>query len=457
MSGRNETSALKANSVSFLESLAQTIGVLAPSAGLALVIPLVFAKAGNATWVVFVCTLVAFLFLVAVFRIFATRSASAGSLGSFGELAFGKWGRILASWTYLVTLVYAISAAVPAVTYYIDLLVYDVSGFTLSGWENALSMGATAAVAAAIGYRGIKLSTDLMMVIECLSLSGIMLLVARAFFREPHWVDAAQFHVHGLAGSHFRLAFVAAFFCLSGFETVTALGEETRQATRTIPRVIVCCIAPIGLLYIIVAYGLVTIFHHGPTSLDQTDAPFEVLANSTGMPWLGIVVSAGIGLSFFASILGCINAGARVLYDMAKNGVIWPGCGRVDPDYGSPYVGIAIVAGLGMAVPLSVFACGTSLADCMSYLLQLCCLAYVAAYGFVALAAPIFLWRIKSLTALDLGFSIGAFLILCTVGVMNLIPVPPSPWNLLPYVFAGSVAAGIGAILLYRTRRPLSS
>ncbi len=447
------SSSLRANSLSLFEGIAQSIGGIAPSGGIAVIIPLVFAKAGNATWMMFLPMVVGFLLLGAVFRIFARRTASAGGLGGFGELAFGKWGGIVLGWTYIVALLSSVADGAPQAVYYADALIHELSGAPPPLGLDLFLIVATLALAAGIAYRGIKLSTDLMLWIECLSLGAMILLVACALVREPHWIDAAQFHARDLRGDSIPLAVVVAFLSLGGFESVTTLGEEARHATQTIPRVILCCVAPMSLLYIAMAYCLVLIFHHSPVPLDQTEAPFEIVAHAVGLPWLGLVVSVGVFLSFFAMVLGCLNAGARALYDLAKKSDFWPRFGRVQPRYASPASAIFLLAAVGLAIPLLVMATGTSLGDCIAYLTQWSSLAFIGAYVLICIAAPVYLYRIKALDFSSVAVSVASLLILCAIGSLNVYPVPPWPWNILPYASAALVATGIGATLLYQATR----
>jgi amino acid transporter len=191
-SDENWVSSLRANSVSFLESIAQAVGTLAPSAGIAILVPMVFAKAGNATWLVFLAILLAYLLLAGVFRIFATRSATAGGLGHFAELAFGRWGGVLVSWLYILTLIFTLACPLVSAVYYMGVLVHDYNGYTPVGWWNMAILFGMVATAVAIVYLGIRFSSNFMLVVEVLSLGGMGFLALDAFLREPHWIDAAQ-------------------------------------------------------------------------------------------------------------------------------------------------------------------------------------------------------------------------------------------------------------------------
>jgi amino acid transporter len=446
----NAKSSLNAESLSPIESFAQTIGGMAPSAGLAVVIPLVYAKAGNASWLMFIPMLVGFLLLAFVFRIFATRTASAGGLGAYGELAFGKWGGIIISWTYIIALMSSIANGAPAAAYYIELLFQKFGAGVPSPCWNVVLMIAVVSAAIIVAYRGIKLSTDVMLAMECISLGGMMVLICYGLIREPHLVDKTQFKFDHLSAQNVQLAIIVAFMSLSGFETVTALGEEAKRPTHTIPKVILYCIVPVGVFYVLATYSLVLIFHKSPVALDQTDAPFQVLADVLHVTWLGDLVSMGVLLSCFALVLGCLNACSRILYDLSKKGNFWPQYSHTNDISSSPYASIFLLGSIGLAVPLVVLSLGVSLVDCIAYLTQLASFAYIACYISISISAPVFLWRIGALKVRDFCLAASALLILGTAAFFNCYPVPPWPWNVVPYLFFGAVVIGIVSTIIYR-------
>jgi amino acid transporter len=251
-----------------------------------------------------------------------------------------------------------------------------------------------------------------------------------------------------------RLGFILAFMSLTGFETVTTLGEESKQALRTIPRAIATCLGPVGLLYLLMAYVLASAFHGSQVSLDQSNSPFDRLAAEAGWPAFSTAISIGVALSFFACLLGCLNAAARILYSLALEGRAWKPFARVHPRNATPARAIAYLSALVVAIPPALIACGVSLGDCVAYLSQLAAIGFVVSYFWVCLAVPFYLRRLGALTA---GYGAAAA---CALGILgyalfsSVYPPPPSPWEILPYVFAGVVALGVAASFRRRPRAP---
>ena len=71
---------LRQEYLSFPEVLAQSIANIAPTASPAFVIPLVYASAGNGTWLAYLIATIGLILISFNINEFARRSASVGSL-----------------------------------------------------------------------------------------------------------------------------------------------------------------------------------------------------------------------------------------------------------------------------------------------------------------------------------------------------------------------------------------
>lgn len=80
---------LRRNYLSALENVVQAVGTMGPAATLGTVIPLLIAKTGNGTWLLFLGILAVFILISININVFASRFASAGSLSSYAEKGLG--------------------------------------------------------------------------------------------------------------------------------------------------------------------------------------------------------------------------------------------------------------------------------------------------------------------------------------------------------------------------------
>lgn len=441
---------LEGGRLTFVESVAQTLGSMAPSGGVALLIPLVFVNSGNGTWLLFVPVVLGYMLLAANVNAFASRTASAGSFTAYAEMGLGPGAGILAGWTYFMTLVFAVGSAAPSAAYYAAQVAAGL-GFSLPGAVVVAGSAAFAVAAWWAARRDISLSTDMMLGAECISL-GAMVAVALLFFiRTGRWIDPDQLRLVNVRADGLRLGMVLAFMGLTGFESVTTLSEEAKQPLRAVPRAIVTCIVPIGLLYLVMAYAIVAAFRGSGLDLGTSLMPFDHMAREAGWPRLAVVVSAGVALSFFACMLGCMNAAARILFSLSRQGRFFAFFGAVHARNRTPSRAISLVAVLGAGVPLAVIAFGARIEDCMGYVSQLAGLGFISTYLITCAAAPFFLRRQGVLRGRHVAVAAAGFGIFGFALAGSLYPAPPSPWNLLPYFFGCSVAAGV---VLTWLRRP---
>ena len=86
----------------------------------------------------------------------------------------------------------------------------------------------------------------------------------------------------------------------------------------------------------------------------STNSPLsDLIARYLGTGF-SIVMLLCMAVSFFTSTLGCVNAGARVLFTMSRDGMLCPSLGRVNRKKQYPYVGLNVfVAVITMMIAVS--------------------------------------------------------------------------------------------------------
>jgi hypothetical protein len=79
----------------------------------------------------------------------------------------------------------------------------------------------------------------------------------------------------------------------------------------------------------------------------------------------------------------------------------------------------------------------------MAYGAQLASLGFISTYLWACASAPFFLRRRGALRWHHVAVSVSALGIFGFALAASVYPAPPAPWNVLPYIFAGTVAAGV--------------
>jgi amino acid transporter len=434
---------LRRNYLSAVENLAQSIGTMGPVATIGTILPLLIYTSGNGTWLLFLGVLVAFCLISANISVFASHIASAGSLSAFAQQGLGHWGGRLTGWSYVVALIFVATSSAVSSAYYLAVILTRFTG---------RPFGAAGLIALTVlvvllawwpAHHDIKLSTELMLGAECFSVLLISAILLIAMFRSHHWVDASQLRLQGTHFSTYQLGFVLAFMTLAGFESATTLGEEAKSATSTLPRVMLWCILPVGLLFAGSIYCMTVLSHSLNLALNQTDAPLDMIAHSIGLPALGWLSSLGMAISCFGCSLGGFNAGSRVVYSMARDGEFAKYFEAVHPVNGTPYRALALLAVISIVVPSVTIAAGVSMADAMNYLMQIASFGFIGAYLMVSVAAPVYLAAKDRLGFGHVTLAVVTLPILGAVLLMSLVPVPQGPSRFLPYIFAALLAASI--------------
>jgi amino acid transporter len=433
---------LRANYLSGLENVAQTLGTMAPTGTLGVTLPLVIGLSGNGSWLLMAGVVGIYLLVSVSVNAFATRSASAGGLGTFAGLGLGPRAGTLTKWIYFGAMLFSAAGCAPSAAYYACLVISRAAGIPDTPLLGAAVTALVVAAAWWTAFRDIKLSIDVMIVIEAASLALMFAIALLAMHGSGSWVDRPQLSLEGAGPRSLGAGLVLAFVTMAGFESATTLGEEARQPSRSIPRAITACVLPVGLLYIVMTYVLVGLGRRYGIALEQLDAPFDTIARANGHPHLGTASSVGVALSYFACTLGSVNAGARTLYSLSGEGLFVASVGRAHPVNATPHRAIAIIAAFSVALPAAMLGAGVSLVSCIVIITQLASLGFIATYLMVCLAAAFYLAREGRLRWAALGASVLALVLLAGVLVQSFYPAPPFPACELPFIFAAVVAAG---------------
>lgn len=445
---------LRRNYLSFPEVVAQSIGTIAPSGTPGLVIPVVFATAGNGTWLAYIFATIALLIVGLQINVFSKRIATPGSLYIYVAHGLGPLVGVIAGWALLIGYVFTASAVILG-TVSTTLAFAHQIGIEASAVGVVLALSIVALVVAWwFAYRDIKLSTRVTLGIEFTTLVLILLTVVIFFLHRGSIVDQAQTGLQDVHFDQLRLGLVLAFFSFVGFESATVLGTESQQPRRYIPRAVITSVVGVGLIFIISSYGLVAGFHGVDPGLDKSDAPLTVLAQSFGGGFVGILISAGVALSFFACILGSINAGARVLYTLSHHGLFHNSARATHLAHASPHIAVTVVGIVALAFSLALTIAGYGILDAYGILGSIATYGFLVAYGLVTIGAPVFLRRRGELRPWHVVSAVAALILLVVTLAGTVYPVPAWPYNVLPYVFLILLAIGVAYFLALRQLAP---
>jgi amino acid transporter len=440
---------LRRGVLSPVETLAQSVSTIAPTATPVATIPLVCALAGNGTWLAYVLATCAILLVALCVSKFARYSASPGSLYSYASMVLPPALGATAAWSLLLAYVATGSSVIGGFYHYANLLLRDATGHGTSAVLLAISV---TGISIWIAWRDLKISARLMLWIEAASMSLVLIVVVLVLVRHGMHLDWQQLQLRGMTGSGLRLGLVMALFSFVGFESATTMGAEARNPLKTIPRAVIQSALLAGVIFIICAYTELLGLRSAGDDLGASQAPMRVLAVVGGVPFLGVLIDIGALVSMFACTLACITAAARVLLLMSHNSLAHRSLRVTHARNETP--GRAIVAtGIAAVLPAAILAArGASGLDVYGWMGSLATYGFIVAYALVSIALPRYL---RNQGAFRPGAQIVPWLAsfamaLALVG--NLYPVPEGPYGRLPYLYLAYLAAGL-LWFFWNTRR----
>ena len=431
-----------------METLGQSISTIAPSTSPTMTIPLVFAVAGNGTWLAYLLATLSVLLVALCIRSFAKDSASPGSLYVYCTATLPPLAGVLTAWALLIAYIATGSSVIGGFVNYGMVVLETLTPYhAQTTLTPALLAVFVTALSLWIAYRDVRISARLMLYIEATSALFIAIVLVALFFRQGLHFDVQQFTLKGASVQGIRLGMVLALFSFVGFESATTLGHEAVKPLHTIPRAVLQSAILCGLFFILAAYGETLGYRPTGLSLGDTSAPFHLLSGMVGIPILGPLVDIGVLVSMFAATLGCITAAARVLLRMSQNGLCHTALCRIHIRNRTPHFAVLLTATLAGLPAAILSARGASGSDIYGWMGSFATYGFITVYGLVAIAMPIALYRKHRLGPAPLALSILATAAMLLALEGSLYPIPPRPYSWLPYLYLACI---IGALLWHR-------
>src|SRR4051794_38483769 len=185
---------LRGGTLSFTETLAQSIANIAPTATPAINLQLVFASSGNGTWFTYVLATLGLVFIGVCINQFARQSATPGSLYAYVVKGLGPTAGFIVGWAlilaYLTTGIATIAGSANYATTLCDKVDLHIGPYPLY-----------AILAAAIwftAYRDVRLSARMMLLLEVVSVGLILTLGGLLLSRQGFRLDREQLTLAGM-------------------------------------------------------------------------------------------------------------------------------------------------------------------------------------------------------------------------------------------------------------------
>jgi len=426
---------------------------IAPSAVIAFGPAAMAASAGNGAWFSFFLGTLIALVIAYCIVIFARRRAGVGSLYSLVRPVLGPAGSFVTGWALFIGVVAIASGSLAGAGFFVAQT-FGIDALNSMGGQIALDIVILIG-ALYLTMAGARRSARVSATLEVISISLILIILIIIYFKSGHVFDTAQLSLSGATVGGVVFAIVLAILGFVGFESAAALGEESQDPFRSIPRAVVGSALLAGFLYIFATYTQVAQFKGGAAALAKSGSPMDDLTAQWGLAFLQPAMNFGFAASFIAVVMACITVGSRILFGMGNEGVIPAWFGKAHPRHRTPSNAILAVAPLVIIPTVLVLLAGTAPLGATTYIDTVGVFGYMLAYALVCVGAPLFLKSLgtKGLAAAWVAGIVG-LASLAYVFYRNVWPVPPSPFNQLPYWFMAALVIGLAGYAVVFVRNP---
>jgi amino acid transporter len=435
----------------FWEAVALSIGIMAPTAAMALNGVAPAGLIGRAVPLAFLFAAIAIALISYSFVRLTKYFTHAGSTYALAGATLGPRAGFFAGWVLLATYSCFIAANIAEIGLF-GTAFLDGAGIWSSPEWIGLSLIA-AALVWLLAYGDVKFVTRALLSFEGISVAAIVILIVVIFVKviggsAPNGQDFTLKPFVPASGVGIgAIAFASVFGLLSygGFEGAATLGEETNNPHRNIPLAIAAAVGFCGVFYTIVMLAQSLGFginDAGIKAFSTSGAPLGDLSKQYVGNWMQDVINFGATLSAFASCLGCAAGASRILFALGRDGFITRRLGDASARTGAPANALAVVMAFGIAVAVILRINGTTSTNVFFYLGTIGVLAMLVAYFVIQAGAAKFLhldrrepqWRV-----VFIGLATAAIVYTMYKQVW---PRPPHPYNIFPYLILAWAAAG---------------
>jgi amino acid transporter len=402
----------------------------------------------------FLFALIGVLFVSYAFAQLTKEVSHAGSVYALTGFTLGARAGFLAGWALLGTyLCFTVASSAEVGLFFTSFL--SSTGITDTAdwiWIALVSAGLIAVIAAG----DIRVATRSLLTMEGISVTLIVILIVVIFVKliagsapaghESSLADAFQLP-GGTSLDAIATASVFGFLSFAGFEGAAALGEETAEPRRNIPRAVFLAPLSMGIFYFICILAQTLGFgtnEAGVMAFAGSSSPLGDLSKTYVGAGLEDAIDLGATISAFASALGTATAATRVLYAISRDSVPSSPLTRVSARSGAPVGALALVMAVGFAGLIGQRIAGTNAVNAFFYPGTIGVLSLMVAYIATNLGAikHLFVDAIRR-PVWQLVFPVVGIAFLCFTIYKNVhgaaAPYDRFPWYVLAWLVVGGV------------------
>jgi amino acid transporter len=459
-SGSTPTHAtLRRDALGLRHAIVISVAVMSPAASIFFnTIP----QAGQVGAAIPLCYVIGFIVAVLVanqYSEFSREIPSSGSSYTFVTEGLGPRSGFMNAWFGLAAIALGVPYSFVLLSANLQTLLQRWFGLNLP-WSIWLVLLIGAAFA--ICYWGIRQSMNVDLTFLAFEIGVCLVLAVLVFWHANQHgeLSAAPFSPSTIpAHGSLVVGIILGVLSYIGFETAAALGEETRNPHRNIPRAVFGSMIVVGLFYVLMAY--VGTIGYGinkmATGFANDPAPFDTIGRQYSGPWLVVLIDLVGLLSFFSAAIAIINGGSRIMYTIAREGVLPSWLAWLHPARRTPVGAITAFCGFGLVMGLLLGYVMTPI-GAFGFLGTLDALFVLIVYAMVCIASITFFRRKRraqfNVVRHGIVPVLGTLLITAIFLLVFISPETP-PLDLIPYILAVWTALGVGLLFILGRKNAL--
>jgi basic amino acid/polyamine antiporter, APA family len=314
----------------------------------------------------------------------ATMMPLSGGAYSYCHMTFGVFPGWLMGWSLMLEYLVATSMVAVGWSAY---LVHLLSGFGLalppaltspavgagSGFANLPAVLIVSATLLVVMI-GVQESARLALALVLLKICAVLVFLGDS---APHINPAnwSPFMPFGFSGVLTATSIV--FIAFGGFDAISTAAEEAKNPQKDLPIGLLVSLGVVALAYMSVAAVMTGVvpFHE----LDVAD-PMTVVLTAAKHPWVSRLVSVAALIGMSSVLLAMLVAQPRIMFAMARDGLLPAGLAKIQPRSGIPLyatlISATIVMVMAALLPIQIIA-------------ELCSMGFLLASVVVCLAVLI--------------------------------------------------------------------
>jgi APA family basic amino acid/polyamine antiporter len=315
-------------------------------AGIYAVIGDITKPSASLVWVSFIIALVVAAFTALSYAELGGRLPRCGGVAHFVQQAFRiDWLSTLVGWVMFCTCIVSMATISKAFAGY---LIASIPA--LPEWFLVILLFAALGY---VNFRGMKESSLLNLVCTVIETSGllIVILLASLYLFGGATTTPVTFSEPATGWTGIIGGASIAFYAFIGFEDIVNVAEEVKNPERNVPRAIVLSLAIAGVIYIAIAWLAVNVL--SPADLAGSKAPLldVVTRAQPSFPKL-IFTFIPLFAVMNTALLNFVTA-SRLVFGMARDGLIPTWAGKLHPERATPYRAILVILAIVIVIALA--------------------------------------------------------------------------------------------------------